>query len=68
MKVKELITQLLDEPMDAEIRLCTDYDKEEVENHSGVKVVNRGVVFDIDEIEHWSDRIYINFTDWREDE
>ncbi len=70
MKVKELITRLLDEPMDAEIRLCTDYDKEEViETHGCASVVNRGVIFGIDEIEHWADNcININFTDWREDE
>ena len=68
MKVKELIIRLLDEPMDAEIMLCTNYNKEEVETHDCVRVVNRGVVFGIDEIEHWSNRVYINFTDWREDE
>ena len=70
MKVKELIVRLLDEPMDAEIRLCTDYDKEEVvETHGCVSVVNRGVIFRIDEIEHWTnDCININFTDWRKNE
>lgn len=68
MKVKELIVRLLDGPMDAEIMLCTDYEKKEVETHGCVRVVNRGVVFDIDELEHWGDSIYINFTDWREDE
>lgn len=69
MTVKELITRLLDEPMDAEIMLCTDYDKEEVEVYGEIRVVNRGVIFDIDEIEHWaSDRVYINFTDWRKDD
>ena len=69
MKVKELITRLLDEPMNAEVMLCTDYDKEEVEDYGNVRVVNRGVIFDIDEIEHWaSDRVNINFTDWRADD
>ena len=68
MKVKELIIRLLDEPMNAEIMLCTDYDKEEVETHGGVRVVNRGVLFGIDEIEHWNNSVNINFTDWREDE
>lgn len=69
MTVKELITRLLDEPMNAEIMLCTDYDKEEVEDYSNVRVVNRGVVFDIDGIERWaSNRININFTDWRADD
>ena len=66
MKVKELITRLLDEPMDAEIMLCTDYDKEEVEDYGNVRVVNRGVIFYIDGIERWTnDRVNINFTDWR---
>ena len=66
MKVKELITRLLDESMDAEVMLCTDYDKEEVEDYSNARVVNRGVIFDIDEIERWTkDRVNINFTDWR---
>lgn len=68
MKVKELITRLLDEPMDAEVMLCTDYTDASVEDYGNVRVVNRGVVFDIDEIEHWAnDRIHINFTDWRRD-
>ena len=69
MKVKELIARLLDEPMDAEVMLCTDYDKEEVEDYGNVRVVNRGVIFDIDEIERWAnDRVNINFTDWRADD
>ena len=69
MTVKELITRLLDEPMNAEISLCTDYDKEKVEDCGNVRVVNRGVVFDIDGIERWSsNRININFTDWRADD
>lgn len=69
MTVKELITRLLDEPMNAEIMLCTDYDKEKVEDYGNVRVVNRGVVFDIDGIERWSsNHININFTDWRADD
>lgn len=69
MIVKELITRLLDEPMDAEVMLCTDYDKEEVKDYGNVRVVNRGVIFDIDGIEHWSgNQININFTDWRADD
>ena len=69
MTVKDLITRLLDEPMDAEILLQTDYNNP-VESHSTgcVRCVTSGVVFDIDSIEHWaSNRILINFTDWRED-
>ena len=66
MKVKELITRLLDEPMDAEVMLCTDYDKEKVKDYGNVREVSRGVIFDIDEIEHWAEnRVNINFTDWR---
>ena len=66
MNVKELITRLLDEPMDAEVMLCTDYGKEEVRNYGNVRLVSRGVIFDIDEIEHWAEnRVNINFTDWR---
>lgn len=67
MKVKELITRLLDEPMDAEVMLCTDYDKKEADCGGGVRVVNRGVMFGIDGIEHWNNGVNINFTDWRED-
>ena len=69
MTVKELITRLLDEPMDAEIMLCTDYDKEEViEDCGNVRVVNRGVIFHIDNIERWTNnRVNINFTDWRKE-
>lgn len=66
MKVKELITRLLDEPMDAEVMLCTDYDKEKVKDYGNARIVSRGVVFDIDEIERWAEnRVNINFTDWR---
>ena len=70
MTVKELITRLLDEPMDAEVMLCTDYDKEEViKDYGNVRVVNCGVIFDIDDIERWViDRVNINFTDWRKDD
>ncbi len=68
MKVKELIIRLLDKPMNAEVMLCTDYDKEEVETHGGVRVVNSGVVFGIDKITSTKNWVYINFTDWREDE
>ena len=69
MTVKDLITRLLDEPMNAEITLQTDYDNP-VESHSTgcVRCVTNGVVFDIDSVERLaSNRILINFTDWRED-
>ena len=68
MTVKDLITRLLDEPMNAEIMLQTDYDKPIESCSNNVRSVTRGIVFDIDSIEHWaSNRILINFTDWRED-
>ena len=67
MKVKDLITMLLNEPMDAEIMLQTDYDKAVESYSNNVRSVTRGVVFDIDSIEHWSNRILINFTDWRDE-
>lgn len=69
MTVKDLITRLLDEPMNAEIMLQTDYNNP-VESYSngGVRCVTSGVVFDIDSIEHWaSNCILINFTDWRKE-
>lgn len=67
MTVKDLITRLLDEPMDAEIMLQTDCNNP-VESHSTgcVRCVTSGVVFDIDSVKRWaSNRIFINFTDWR---
>lgn len=68
MTVKDLITRLLDEPMNAEIMLQTDYDKPVESYNNNVRSITRGVVFDIDSIEHWaSNRILIKFTDWRED-
>ena len=68
MTVKDLITRLLDEPMEAEILLQTDYDKPVEAYSNNVRSVTRGVVFDIDSVEHWANnRILINFTDWRED-
>ena len=68
MTVKDLITRLLDDPMEAEILLQTDYDKPVEAYSNNVRSVTRGVVFDIDSVEHWANnRILINFTDWRED-
>lgn len=68
MTVKDLITRLLDEPMNADILLQTGYDKPMESYHNGVRSVTRGVFFNIDSIEHWaSNCILINFTDWREE-
>ncbi len=70
MKVKELITRLLDEPMYAEVMVQTDWKKKKSEVVNGTTVVTKsGTVFDIDVIEHWScERVFINFTDWRADD
>lgn len=68
MTVKDLIERLLDEPMNAEIMLQTVYDKPIESYCNNVRSITRGVVFDIDSIEHWtSNCIIINFTDWRKD-
>ena len=68
MTVKDLITRLLDEPMNAEILLQTYYNNPVESYHNNVRSVTRGVFFDIDSIEHWaSNCILINFTDWRKE-
>jgi len=60
MKVKELITRLLDEPMDAEV--CLQDPTEHISNGTMCK----GYLFDITYIEPWGKhRICINFNDWR---
>ena len=60
MKVKELITRLLDEPMDAEV--CLQDPTEHISNGTMCK----GYLFDITYIEPWNKyRICINFNDWR---
>ena len=60
MKVKELITRLLDEPMDAEV--CLQDPTEHISNGTMCK----GYIFDITYIEQWNKyRICINFKDWR---
>lgn len=68
MTVKDLITRLLDEPMNADVILQTDYDKPIESCSNNVRCVTSGVFFSIDSIEHWaSNCILINFTDWRKD-
>lgn len=63
MKVKELITRLLDEPMDAEVCL-----QDPTEHMSNGTMCN-GYLFNITDIEPWSKhRICINFKDWRTEE
>jgi hypothetical protein len=68
MTVKDLITRLLNEPMDAEIMLQTDYDKPVESYNNNVRSITSGIIFDIDSVERWaSNRILINFTDWRKE-
>lgn len=57
MTVKELITKLLDRPMDDEVLLC--YDKEHIDSHG--EFCN-GYVFHIDDVMCSE----IMFTDWRD--
>ena len=60
MKVKELITRLLDEPMDAEV--CLQDPTEHISNG----IMCKGYLFDIGGVETWNKyRICINFKDWR---
>lgn len=60
MTVKQLITRLLDEPMDAEVQV--QYPKEHEDEYGTTK----GYLFEIDSVEHWGKMFLINFTDWRE--
>lgn len=61
MTVKELITRLLDEPMDAEVCL------QDPTEHMTGSTMCKGYMFDISNIEAWSKNlIFINFEDWRE--
>lgn len=59
MTVKELITKLLDSPMDEEVLLC--YDKEHIDER-GEKC--SGYCFNIDDVRNGE----IIFTDWRDKE
>lgn len=60
MTVKELITALLEMPMNNEVKLHIE--KEHVDGF-GEKC--SGWLFDIDKIEKGTYQTYINFTDWR---
>lgn len=59
MTVRELITRLLDEDMDAEVMLQTHDAEYEKKNDVS------GLCFHIDNVERWGGKPYINFTDWR---
>ena len=54
MTVKELITRLLEEDMNAEVQVQTRD-----------RNIKGDVVFAIDNVEHWGGYPYLNFTDWR---
>lgn len=61
MTIKELITRLLDEPMDSEIVLHIA--EEHTDSHVG-KV--EGYFFYIDKVERWTNNMtFLTFTDWR---
>lgn len=55
MTVKELITRLLDKPMNAEVELVTDDSSRDCR-----------VSFHVDSVEHWNYTAYIKFSDWRD--
>lgn len=67
MKVKDLITELLDCRMDDDVLLCLPLKKERVESHTqNVKTITTGVAFKIEKIDKYSGIAYICFDDWRE--
>ena len=61
MKVKDLIIRLLDEDMDAEVRVATTDESRKTKTS---KETNN-VIFDITEVEHWGHSAFIGFIDWR---
>lgn len=61
MKVKELITRLLDEPMDAEVEL--QIKDKHLDNYGNEC---SGYLFHIDDIDRFGGLVCINFTDWRD--
>lgn len=64
MKVKELITQLLEYDMDAEVRVTTT-DESRMKEFSPKK---NNVVFSITGTESWGKSVDIAFDDWRQEE
>lgn len=62
MTVKDLITRLLEEDMSAEVFAATT----DVSRKDKTFTEKNNVIFDIKEVEHWSNNVYIGFTDWRE--
>ena len=63
MTVKELITTLLNEPMDAEVKIS--YPKAHTDE---LGEMVSGFLFDIDYVDHWNEMTMINFTDYRDKE
>jgi len=59
MKVKELITKLLEENMESEVVIALD------EEHTDENGTSKGYAFEIDEVRHWNYSAEIVFTDWR---
>ena len=62
MRVKDLITRLLDEDMNAEVKLATQSYYEDKEGRMEVAELS----FDIDKVEHWNYSAWLRFTDWRQ--
>ena len=64
MKIRELITRLLEEDMNAEVFVATT-DKSKMDKTS---TKENNVFFKINYVEHWGNNAYISFKDWREGE
>ena len=62
MTVKELITKLLDEEMNTEIRIALD-DKHIDKNGNEVL----GYLFDIEQVRHWNRSVELVFIDYRKE-
>lgn len=62
MTVKELITKLLEEDMNTEVRLALD--EKEIDEYG--EEVN-GYLFNIDEVRHWGYVAELVFTDYRKE-
>lgn len=63
MTVRELITKLLDEEMNTEVRIALD-DKHITKNGHEVS----GYLFDIEQVRHWSGSAELVFVDYRKDD
>lgn len=61
MIVRDLITALLKEDMDAEVKIS--YPKAHIDE---LGEMVSGFLFDIDYVDHWNEMTMLNFTDWRD--